>query len=87
MTVIFSSETQQNSEIAYAEWLANNPKGFVLNRLKAASGIPTKNDEDKTFIHKLLAFSSNRRKKVLQRVIIRSCAPTPMKKLKQWPNT
>jgi hypothetical protein len=45
MTVIFSSEAQQNSEIAYAEWLAKNPKGFVLNCLKAASGIPTKNDE------------------------------------------
>ncbi|HHL2455870.1 TPA: hypothetical protein ACQ30S_004374 [Yersinia enterocolitica] len=41
MTVIFSSETQQNSEIGYAEWLANNPEGFVVNCLKAANSIPT----------------------------------------------
>lgn len=52
MIAIFSSATQQNSEVAYAEWLANNPEGFVVNYLKTARGTPTKSDKNSTVIHK-----------------------------------
>ncbi|HCH8504587.1 TPA: hypothetical protein PNT49_004299 [Salmonella enterica] len=49
---IFRSDHQPASELAYRNWLRDNPDGFVVNTLKSASGRHTKNDERFTRIHR-----------------------------------
>lgn len=49
---VFRSDRQQESELAYQEWLRNNPEGFVVNALKSANSKGTKSDERFTYIHR-----------------------------------
>jgi len=34
MVKVFRSDLQSDSELAYREWLRDNPEGFVVNALK-----------------------------------------------------
>ncbi|HIF2369875.1 TPA: hypothetical protein ACXZJW_004675 [Salmonella enterica] len=49
---IFRSDHQLASELAYRNWLRDNPDGFVVNALKSASGQNTKSDKRFTRIHR-----------------------------------
>ncbi|MGL5475708.1 MAG: hypothetical protein ACRDBZ_14060 [Citrobacter braakii] len=49
---IFRSDYHSDSELAYREWLLNNPDGFVVNALKNTSGRNTKSDARFTRIHR-----------------------------------
>lgn len=49
---VFRSDRQQESELAYQEWLRNNPDGFVVNALKSTSGQGNKSDARFTRVHR-----------------------------------
>lgn len=41
---VFRSDRQPDSELAYREWLRDNPEGFVVNLLKKTSGQASKRE-------------------------------------------
>ncbi|MCE0845951.1 hypothetical protein LVQ79_10385 [Buttiauxella sp. A2-C1_F] len=49
---VFRSDRQQDSEVAYREWLSDNPDGFVVNALKTARGKGSKSDARFTRVHR-----------------------------------
>jgi len=49
---VFRSDCQPDSELAYREWLRDNPEGFVVNLLKKTCGQASKRDERFTRIHR-----------------------------------
>ncbi|MEB5748672.1 hypothetical protein MXF13_02055 [Leclercia adecarboxylata] len=52
MMKVFRSDLQSDSELAYREWLCDNPEGFVVNTLKRTNGLGNKSDERFTRIHR-----------------------------------
>lgn len=49
---VFRSDLESDSELAYREWLRDNPEGFVVNTLKSTGGQGNKSDERFTRIHR-----------------------------------
>ncbi|QBC02785.1 hypothetical protein EWI30_12165 [Enterobacter cloacae] len=60
MFIIFHSSRLINSELAYKEWLQENPTGFVVNLSKSSNGMGRKTDANITCIHKASCKTINR---------------------------
>ena len=41
---VFRSDIQPDSELAYHQWLNDNPDGYVVNTLKSTKGQASKSD-------------------------------------------